>query len=124
MANKRFLTMKTSLPDFVQTKNALGVNEKGRVQRFVTDEIHTRLADYIPLKSGRLRTSSHIQTPTKIRIDAPYARAQFFGVTKSGKPFNYSRTGAKVGPHWDRRLMQSEGEAIVAEANRFVRRKR
>ena len=113
------------LPSVGELKQKLGVNATGKVQKFVTDDIFVRLIDYIPLKSGRLRASAEITSPTKISVGGagvPYARAQFFGVTKDGTPFDYNTAaGAKVGAHWDKRLMQSEGARIVADANKYVK---
>ena len=115
-----------SLPNMPEFKTKLGVDKSGRVQNFVTDEVFMRLIDYIPLKSGRLRLSAKKDSPTRISVGGsgiPYARAQFFGVTKSGVPFDYNTAaGAKIGSHWDRRLVQSEGAQIVENANKYVRR--
>lgn len=114
-----------SLPSTSELYKKLGVDGKGRVQKFVTDDVFTRLIDYIPLKSGALRLSAKVVSPTQISVGGagiPYARAQFFGVTKSGKPFDYNTAaGAKIGAHWDRRLVQGEGAQIVADANRYVK---
>lgn len=122
MANKKFLAVKTRLPGVVKAEGILGVTPNGKVQRFVTSEIFRRLIDYIPVKSGVLQDSARITDSTHIRVDTPYARAQFFGVTKSGKPFNYNLAGSpKAGSHWDRRLVADEGEQIVQEANDFVK---
>ena len=114
-----------SLPNAKQLKEQLGVNKTGRVQNFVTDDVFVRLIDYIPKKSGRLRASAEKTSPTKITVGGagiPYARAQFFGVTKDGTPFDYNTAaGAKIGAHWDRRLVQNEGAQIVADANKYVK---
>lgn len=114
-----------SLPNAKQLKEQLGVNKTGRVQNFVTDDVFVRLIDYIPLKSGRLRASAEKTSPTKITVGGagiPYARAQFFGVTKDGTPFDYDTAkGAKIGAHWNRRLVQNEGAQIVADANKYVK---
>ena len=114
-----------SLPNAAQLKEQLGVNKTGRVQNFVTDDVFVRLIDYIPSKSGRLRASAEKTSPTKITVGGagiPYARAQFFGVTEDGKPFDYNTAkGAKSGAHWDRRLVQNEGAQIVADANKYVK---
>lgn len=113
------------LPSADELKKKLGVNKTGRVQRFVTDDVFSRLIDYIPLKSGRLRLSAKKESPTKIKVGGsgiPYARAQFFGVTKSGVPFDYNTaSGVKIGSHWDRRLVQGEGAQIVENANKYVK---
>ena len=114
-----------SLPNAAQLKEQLGVNKTGRVQNFVTDDVFVRLIDYIPKKSGRLRASAEKASPSKITVGGagiPYARAQFFGVTKDGTPFDYNTAaGAKIGAHWDRRLVQNEGAQIVADANKYVK---
>lgn len=114
-----------SLPNAAQLKEQLGVNKTGRVQNFVTDDVFVRLIDYIPKKSGRLRASAEKASPSKITVGGagiPYARAQFFGVTKDGTPFDYNTAaGAKIGAHWDRRLVQSDGAQIVADVNKYVK---
>ena len=127
MSTFRVFTKKRekSLPGVKELKRKLGVDKTGRVQNFVTDDIFTRLIDYIPLKSGRLRASAKKVSPTEISVGGatiPYGRAQFFGVTKSGKPFDYNTAaGAKVGAQWHRRLVQDEGAQIVADANKYVK---
>lgn len=114
--------MRAKIADVGATLKKHGVTEHGRVQKFVTDDIYQRLIDYIPVKTGALRSRMVIESSTRIKVTSPYARAQFFGVTKDGRPFNYNTArGAKIGSHWDRRLLANEGRAIVADANRFIR---
>lgn len=113
------------LPSADAIKKKLGVDSAGKVQQFVTDDVFTRLIDYIPLETGRLRASAAKSSSTRITVGGagiPYARAQFFGVTKTGAPFDYNTAaGSKVGAHWDRRLRQNEGAQIVADANKYVK---
>lgn len=117
--SKRFV-VKTTLPVSSAILKKLGVDPDGKVQQFVTDEIYKRLIPYIPFKTGNLRSMAEKRHRSIVVLDV-YARAQFFGVTKEGKPFDYEPTGPKVGSHWDRRLKADEGRSIVAAANRFVR---
>lgn len=124
MRHKQFVTMRVALPGSKTLYDSLGVDERGRVQRHVTESVFKRIYAYIPMKSGELRASARIIGPTRIRVETPYARAQFFGVTKEGKPFDYMPTGPKVGSHWDRRLKADEGRAIIAEASRYASRTR
>lgn len=127
MAHKRNrrkygLVMEVDIPTNAKLKRALGVDANGDVQKHVTETVFKRLKPYIPRLSGALRSNAKISSPTKITVSGVYARAQFFGVTKSGKPFDYGVLGgAKAGSHWDRRLAADEGKAIVADANRYVR---
>ena len=120
---KRFgFVVNTTLPDFNKAKKLLGADRDGDVQKFVTDDVFKRLIPYIPKRSGELRSNAKIVSNTKIEVTGIYARAQFFGVTRSGKPFDYNElAGAKVGAHWDRRLIADEGGAIVADANRYIK---
>lgn len=120
--SKRFV-VKTTLPVSSAMLKKLGVDPDGKVQQFVTDEIYKRLLPYIPFKTGNLRSMAEKRHRSIVVLDV-YARAQFFGVTKSGKPFDYEPTGPKVGSHWDRRLKVDEGRSIVAAANRYVRSRR
>lgn len=120
MAEYRMLVF---LPGAGELKRKLGVDVQGEVQRYVTAEVMRRLKPYLPLKRGGLRASMTMG-PTIIRVSTPYARAQFFGVTRKRKSFEYEPTGPKVGPHWDLRMVAEQGEAIVADARRFAKRVR
>lgn len=123
MANANRSVMRTNIPTNAEIMRRLGVDARGDVQKHVTDEVFRRLIPYIPLKTGALRSKADIASNTKITVSGVYARAQFFGVTRKGVPFNYQPTGAKVGSHWDRRLIADEGRAIAADATRYAMRK-
>lgn len=112
--------MSVFLPDARELSHALGVDAKGKVQRHVTATVMRKLRPYLPIRTGRLRDSMAME-PTLIRVSTPYARAQFFGVTRTGKKFAYRPTGPNVGSHWDRRMVAEQGAAIMADAQRFVR---
>lgn len=116
-------TVKTVLPPETKIRSILGVDSNGDVQKYVTNEIFKRLKPYIPKQSGKLRQAAKVKSPRLIEVVSPYAKKQFFGVTKSGQPYNYNHAtgGAKAGSHWDRRLVADEGKAIVADANKYVR---
>lgn len=118
------MVVKTQIPGLRRIATHLGVDEQGDVQKYVTNEIMKRLPHYMPKKSGHLISLARITKPTQIHVEGPYARKQFFGKTKDGKPFNYStQSNPNAGPHWDRRLVASEGEAIRAKVQRYVRMK-
>lgn len=122
---KQGFIVKTRLPNSMQTRQILGVDNRGAIQDFVTNEIMKRIVPYIPKLSGELRASLQKDSSILLSVKSSYARVQFFGVTKSGRPFNYSPLGgAKAGSHWDRRLVADEGKQIVAAANKFVRSRR
>lgn len=59
----------------------LGLEEKGRVQKFVTNEFKKNVEPYVPFdvagkyeQPGRLKDSVHIENDTEIVWETPYAR--------------------------------------------------
>lgn len=121
MANKKFMTVETTLPDAYQAMRRLGVERDGRVQSHLTDLIMRNLADFMPRESGRLIGKMRKLSSTRIRVDGPYARFLFFGKTAKGAPVRYRNANPQGGAHWDRRMMADRGAAIAAEMTRFVR---
>ena len=118
------MTVQTTIPDIHKLKQGLGVDKQGALQVHVTNVILKNLIPYIPLKVGTLRGSARVADSTHIKVSTPYARAQFFGVTREGEPFDYEPTGPSVGAHWDRRMTAERGKAILADAKRYARRLR
>lgn len=118
------LHMRVSLPQVGTVARRLGVSEDGEVQKAVTREVLGRIKAYMPKKTGELSEGkTRMESSAKITVDGPYARAQFFGVTSDGAPFEYDTSrNPKAGPHWDRRLASEEGRAIAAKVERLARR--
>lgn len=124
MAGKwfKFVTIRAELPEAHEAMRKLGVDKDGDVQDKATDLIMANLPDFMPRKSGRLIAGMWKRKRNRVHIDGPYARSQFFGITKSGVPFNYSRQkNPQAGPNWDRRMAAARGKAIAAELQRYVR---
>ena len=116
------MTVKTDIPSVQSCVKKLGADERGDVQRFVTEEVFRRMLPYIPCKTGHLRETAHVKNTTRIRVWAEYAKKQFFGVSKGGVPFDYDTVGnPKAGPHWDRRLMADEGASIARAATDYAK---
>ena len=118
------LKVKARIPQVSAVMQRLGVDEGGAVQEAVTSEVFKRIKKYMPRRSGQLADAkTHREGRTLIKVDGPYARAQFFGVKRDGTPFDYDTSAnPNAGPHWDRRLASAEGRAIAAEAERAARR--
>lgn len=121
MANKRFMTMQTTIPNSHQAMKRLGVENDGRVQQKLTDLIFDNLKDFMPRESGRLESKMRKSSPTRIRVEGPYARFLFFGVTAKGLPVRYMNRNPKGGSHWDREMVAERGKQIVAQMNKYVR---
>lgn len=61
----------------------LGLDEKGRVQQFVTNEVLRLSDDYIPFDEGSLKDSGHIENDTDVvwgGAVAPYAHYMWEGI--------------------------------------------
>lgn len=66
--------------DLEECLKTLGLNERGRVQRFVTNEV-IRLSDpYVPMDEGTLKNSVHIANDTDVVWSTPYAHYQWGGM--------------------------------------------
>jgi hypothetical protein len=124
MANKPFMTVQTTIPDSYQLMRKLGVHRDGAVQLKLTDLVLENLPDFMPVEHGDLVAGTHRQSPTRVRVEGPYARFLFFGVTAKGKPVHYDNLNPKGGAHWDRRMVAERGAKIVAELQRYARRRR
>ena len=115
------MVVKTQIPGLRRVAVKLGVDEQGDVQKYVTNEVMKRLPAYMPKKTGELESKMRMSKPTQIHVEGPYARVQFFGVTKHGVPFAYDTSAnPKAGSHWDRRMVADEGNAIRAKVQRRV----
>lgn len=66
-----------NLQDCMKT---LGVNERGRVQQVVTDEVLKLSDDYVPFEEGMLKASGHIENQTDVVWNTPYARYMWNGL--------------------------------------------
>ena len=96
----------------------LGITPDGELQEQLTKYTLRAMQRYMPWKTGRTaRVLTKKTAPDEITVDAPYARYLYYGVGKSGKPLNYTRTHNKLaGPYWDRTMMDYEAELIVKRA--------
>lgn len=129
---------------------AHGLNDGGAAQRFFTEDVNKRITKYMPYRSGVLSSKlKRVTSPSEITISAPYARYQYYGkvmidpainaagfLTKdetwrsrkgavkvlTARDLKYDTTkNAQAGPFWDRRLMATEGKAILADLKEFIR---
>lgn len=122
---------------------ALGLEERGRVQQVVTNEVLRLSGDYVPFASGDLLASGHIENGTDIVWDTPYARYMWNGIvyedpdlhcagfkTENGwrsrkgvqkvptdRSLQY-QNGNLRGAHWVERMMQNGGREEIEKAAR------
>lgn len=58
----------------------LGLEERGRVQQFVTESVKRLSEPYVPMKHGDLKDSVHIENGTDVVWSTPYAHYQWGGL--------------------------------------------
>lgn len=130
----------------------LGVTPDGDVQAQATKIVAHRLTRYMPFRSGALATKLKIiKSPTEIEVLGPYAHYQYEGVVwadpvtgaagfltangwrsrrgvpkvETSRPLDYDRSSnPEAGPHWDRRLIAAEGEAVAADIQAYIENRR
>lgn len=129
-----------NLQDCIRT---LGLEERGRVQQVVTNEVLRLSEPYVPLDQGDLVASGHIENGTDVVWDTPYARYMWNGIvyedpelhcagfkTDNGwrsrkgvqkvptdRSMEY-RNGNLRGPRWVERMMQNGGREAIEKAAR------
>lgn len=107
-----------NLQDCIKT---LGLDEKGRVQQFVTNEFKKNVQAFVPLDEaekyenpGRLIDSCHIENDTDVVWSTPYARNLYYH-----REYNFQ--GAPVrGAYWASRYLQDGGLKELEEGARRI----
>lgn len=97
-------------------KKRIGLDPKGRVQKFYTNTCYKHMDKYVPMENGDLRTIVDIQ-PESITYESNYAHAQYVGYTK-GPVKNYTTPG--TGPYWNERMKSAEMGTIIREVEGYI----
>ena len=100
---------------------ALGLEEKGRVQQFVTNEFMKNVQPFVPFDlagkyetPGRLIDSCHIEDGTDVVWNTPYARCLYYHP-------EYNFQGAPMrGAYWADRYMQNGGREEIEQWARRI----
>ena len=143
-----------SMKDANEILRNRGVTPGGDVQAFHTQNVLRRIKKYMPFRTGALYKITQIQTDIRkpyIVTDAPQARYLFEGkvmidpvtgvagfltpegwrsrkgsikvLTERSLVYNKSKNPL-AGPHWDKTLSAAEGDAMAADVQRYIARKR
>ncbi|MGN0384599.1 MAG: minor capsid protein [Lachnospiraceae bacterium] len=99
----------------------LGLEERGRVQQFVTNEFMKNVQPYVPYDvakkyelPGRLIDSCHIENGTDVVWSTPYARRLYYHP-------EYDFQGAPMrGGYWAERYMQNGGRVEIEQGARRI----
>lgn len=107
-----------------QIKKRLGIDPRGPVQKFFTDTCANHMDKYVPMDTGVLAgtTEKGLDYVKYIQI---YAHYQWTGISKNGKPFNYSHDKHPyAGDHWDKRMVSAEMDEVIKEVQRYVNKRK
>ena len=118
--------MKIKFNHTSQIKRRLGIDPRGRVQKFFTDTCANHMDKYVPIDSGVLSTVI-VKGADYIRYETIYAHYQYAGISASGKPLDYSNSHEKhpyAGDHWDKRMASAEMGDVIMEVQRYVYKRR
>lgn len=83
-----------------------GLNSGGRVQQYVDNAVLRFCAPYVPMDTGMLIDSGITHTVIgsgTVKYSTPYARYQYYGVSKNGHALHY-RGGGMRGKLWFERM--------------------
>ena len=94
----------------------VGLDEQGDTQMFHTKNVLYRTGATIKLTVAQ--TDPRVP---EIVTEEPQAVYLYNGVSRSGKPLNYTKTkNPLAGGHWDRALVAAEGDALAADLERYI----
>ena len=90
------------------------------VGRFVAETCANQFKPYVPMESGTL--SQHVTTePFKITYESIYARYQWDGVSKSGRPLNYSKEQHRLArSHWEQSAYRNRRSVIISALQDYI----
>lgn len=94
------------------------VDDHGAVQRKLDHDVLEKCEDYVPKRSGALIRSGWRGTQIGsgiITYSAPYARYQYYGISKKGRPLRY-RGGGLRGSYWFLRMKSTLSYTLLYEA--------
>lgn len=99
-----------------------GMLAYGAVQRYIDRAVLDYCEPLVPKQSGSLIASGESNTKIGSGVvcyGAPYARYQYYGISKSGKPLTY-HGGGKRGSYWFLRMKAVNLKTILAGAAKLA----
>lgn len=115
-----------------------GLEERGKVQQFVGDEVLRKCDPYVPFQSGILKNTAQVLNGGKqVRWNSPYAKFLYYGKVmvgvNSNSPWarkgerkvvtgkNLTYSGApKRGSMWFERMKAQHGQEIIDAAAKLA----
>lgn len=111
-------TVKIEINSTEEILKARKLNDGGEAQQYFTSEVKKFSDAYTPFDSGTLARTVTMGVDS-ITYSVPYARYQYYGVSKNGKPLNYAGSPTR-GKEWTNRAWIDRGQEIVDSVAKFV----
>ena len=93
-------------------KAHLGLEPNGRVEKFFTSECAKAMDKYVPFDEGNL--ADYRIDGNLIIYEQPYARYQYYGLSKNGNPLNYQTDKHPLATsYWDKKMVTADLPDIV-----------
>lgn len=113
-----------------------GLNEEGRVIKFLRDDADRLMNPYIPMDNGMLRRNKTYPSNHEIKYISPYAKYQYYGklmLAKNGS--SWAKKGEKkvetsrnlkyhtsgTGPKWDKLMLQRHKNDLVKDVENYIK---
>lgn len=110
--------------------NDFGLNQNGKVHSFFTDACALHMDKYVPFDTGVLAGTVAVNgvsvnrdnvDENSITYNQDYASYVYNGISKNGKPLDYSHDKHKyAGDHWDELMVSAEMTEIEKEVQNYL----
>ena len=113
-----------------------GLNQDGRVTRFLRDDADRLMNPFVPMDNGMLRRNKTYPSNHEIKYISPYSKYQYYGklmIAKNGsawaklgekkvntsKNLKYHTSG--TGPKWNELMMQRRKNDLVKDVENYIK---
>lgn len=113
-----------------------GLDNNGRITKFLRDDADRLMNPFVPLNNGMLRRNKTYPKNNQIKYTSPYAKYQYYGklmLTKNGaswaklgekkvltsKNLKYHTSG--TGPKWNELMLQRRKNDLVKDIENYIK---
>lgn len=111
-----------------------GLDENGRITRFLRDDVYRLYEPYVPRDNGNLYRQVTYPNNHSIKHTVPYAHYMYKGKKATGastpkgikrkisnKPIQY-QGAPKRGAEWEKRMMNDRGKEVCKDIENFIKK--
>lgn len=136
MANSSGFDIKVEINSTNKILKDHGLNEDGRVVKFLRDDADRLMNPFVPMDTGMLRRNKTYPNNHSIKYTSPYAQNMYNGklmLTKNGaswaklgekkvvtsKNLKYHTSG--TGPKWDKLMLQRRKNDLIKDVENYIK---